>query len=325
MAAVAYIGAMSETVTKRPPPEVIRVPPPEGVSVRPHVAAVFALVLLIAGVVGVCLGLVLRLWVIWLGVAAFVACAMLFAWGRHAKARNAERHRAYLADLRERGVDPTAYDLAARWKPGGKAVPDDDVKAILASSPTPNPPGARIVCLGEIDVPEVGELFFEPEIITPTRAVGWQLVFAPIAAIVIFVWLMQAFGVIPGRGINPGSFGYILVMGVGAGAMWLWRTVLRPTYIRMAPGMIQILEFRYRRGKPTIRSYPLDAGTIAVLRGKATGGKTSGLKLALLREVQQDTVELWRMQKRDKAIERTWQALLSTAPTPPLSDEGLVG
>jgi len=316
---------MSETLTRRPPPEVIRVPPPEGVSLSPDVTAVFSVILLAAGLVGVCLGLVLRLWVIWLGVAAFAASAILFGWGRYVKTLSAKQYRAYLTDLRGRGVDPIAYDLAAHWKPGGTAVPNDDVKAILASSPTPNPPGARIVCLGRIDVPEVGELFFEPEIITPTRAVGWQLVFAPIAAVVIFVWLMQVFGVIPGRGINPGSFGYILMLGVGAGAMWLWRTVLRPTYIRMAPGVIQILEFRYRRGKPTIRSYPMDSNTVAILRGKATAGKTSGLKLALLRGDQQDTIELWRMQKRDRAIERTWQALLSTAPTPPLSDEGLVG
>ena len=316
---------MQQTGTTRPPPEVIGVPPPEGMTLLPDVTAVFAVILLAGGLVAVCLGLVLSLWVIWLGVAAFAASAILFGWGRYVKALSAEQYRAYLAGLHERGVDPIAYDLAAHWKPGGTAVPNNDVKATLANSPTPNPPGARIVCLGKIDVPEVGELFFEPEIITPTRAVGWQLVFAPIAAVVIFVWLMQVFDVIPGRGINPGSFGYILMLGVGAGAMWLWRTVLRPTYIRMAPGVIQILEFRYRRGKPTIRSYPLDAGTIAVLRGKATGVKTSGLKLALLRGDQQDTIELWRMQKRDKAIEHTWQALLSTAPTPPLSDEGLVG
>jgi hypothetical protein len=289
------------------------------------VAAVFSLILLFAGLVGVCLGLALRLWVIWLGAAAFVASAVLFAWGRHVKARNAKRHRAYLAGLRECGVDPIAYDLAARWKPGGTAVPNNDVKAILASSPTPNPPCARIVCLGKIDVPEVGELFFEPEIITPTRAVGWRLLFVPIAAAIFILWLLQVLDVIPGRAINIGSFGYILMMGVSVGIVWIWRTAIRPTYIRMAPGAIQILEFRHRQSKPTIRSYPLDAGTIAVLRGKATDGKTSGLKLALLRGEQQDKIELWRMQKRDKAIERMWQALLSTAPTPPLSDEGLVG
>jgi len=316
---------MQQTGTTRPPPEVIRVPPPEGVSVRPHVAAVFALVLLIAGVVGVCLGLALRLWVVWLGAVAFVACAVLFGWGRHIKARNAERYRAYLAGLRERGVDPIAYDLAARWKPGGPAVPNKDVKATLASSPTPDPPSARIVCLGRIDVPEVGELFFEPEIITPTRAVGWQLLFVPIAAAVIFFWVLQLLHIAPGKPLNVGSFGYILAMGVAVAVTWVWRTAIRPTYIRMAPGMIQILEFRYRQSKPTSRSYPLDAGTIAVLRGKATGGKTSSLVLTLLRGEQQDKIELWRMQKRDKAIERAWQALLSTAPTPPLSNEGLVG
>jgi len=142
---------------------------------------------------------------------------------------------------------------------------------------------------------------------------------------VIFFWVLQLLHIAPGKPLNVGSFGYILAMGVAVAVTWVWRTAIRPTYIRMAPGMIQILEFRYRQSKPTSRSYPLDAGTIAVLRGKATGGKTSSLVLTLLRGEQQDKIELWRMQKRDKAIERAWQALLSTAPTPPLSNEGLVG
>jgi len=93
----------------------------------------------------------------------------------------------------------------------------------------------------------------------------------------------------------------------------------------MAPGIIQILQYRYRRAKPLIRSYPMDGETLAILRGKATGKKGPNLKLTLLRGERKDTVDLSRMRRREEVAERMWQALLSTAPTPPLSDEELVG
>jgi hypothetical protein len=116
-----------------------------------------------------------------------------------------------------------------------------------------------------------------------------------------------------------------LMMGISAGFLWVWRTAIRPTYIRMAPGVIQVLEYHHRRDKPTIRSYTLDQGTLAVVRGPSTSRKPGLITVTLLRGEQKDRLELWRMRKRDAIIERTWQALLSTAPTPPLSDEDLLG
>jgi len=182
-----------------------------------------------------------------------------------------------------------------------------------------------LVCLGTIDVPEVGQVFFEPEIIAPTRYIGWQLIFVPIAALVIIIWFLQAIDVIHLRRVPLTHYAYVLMLGVGAGIAWFRRTVLRPTYIRMASGVIQILEYRFRKGNPTIRSYPMDGDTLAILRGKVTEKKQGNLRLTLMRGEQQDTIEVSRIRDRETAAQRVWHALLSTAPTPPLSDEELVG
>lgn len=316
---------MDETTTRRTSPRIIRVPPPDGLTAPPALIVILTLVLLAGALAGIVLGLVLKPWVIWLGVASLLAGAVLVYWWTGHKRRCAQRWCAYLAGLRERGEDPVSIELATQWQRGAKEVPDEGVKAVLAGAAAENPPRARIVCLGKIDVPEISDAFFEPEIVPPTRYFGYQLIFVPIALAVIAFWLLQVTGVIPIRRISPGSFGYVLFMGVGVGIAWFWRAVLRPTYIRMAPGIIQVLEYRYRAAKPIVRSYPMDAETLVVLRGKTTAKRKWGFKLTLLRGEQRDLIEIWRMRGRDAVAERTWQALLSTAPTPPLSDEELVG
>ena len=308
----------------RPPPRVIRVAKPAGVIVSPTSIVTFGFIFLGFGCIALCLGLTLQTWVVWLGAAIVVASVgFLSWWPRHVKDAQ-QRHAAYLARLRERGEDPIAIELATRWRTG-RGVPNNDIKAVLAGSPATDAPQGHVVCLGRIDVPEVGDIFFEPEIITPTRYFARQLVFIPIAGALIFFWLLQQTGAIPGRPIQLGSFGYFVAMGIGVAGAWVWRTAIRPTYIRLAPGVIQIMEYHYGERKPKIRSYPVGGGTIAILRGKTTGKAPRNLTLTLLREERQDKIELWRTRKRDNAVERTWQALLSTAPTPPLSDEELVG
>lgn len=308
----------------RPPPRVIRVAKPEGVIAPATTIVTFGFILLGCGCAALCLGLALRTWVVWLGAAIVLASTVFLSWWpRHVK-RAQQRHAAYLTRFRERGEDPIALELATRWRTS-RGLPDNEVKAVLAASPATDSSRGRIVCLGKIEVPEVGDIFFEPEIITPTRYFARQLVFIPIAGALIFLWLLQQAGVIPGKPIQLGSFGYFLAMGFGVGAAWVWRTAIRPTYIRLAPGVVQIMEYHYGKRKPTIRSYPADGKTLAILRGKTTGKAPRNLTLTLLRGQQKDSIELWRTRKRDNAIERTWQALLSTAPTPPLSEEELVG
>jgi len=283
------------------------------------------ILLLVSGLVLIAVGVTVKAWLVWPGVAALVALGILALWWPQRNARCERRRQAYLARLRERRDDPIAIELAAHWHGGGKRPSDEQVKAILASATARDPPRAAVVCLGKIDAPEVGEIFFEPEIITPTRYIGRRLIFIPIAGALIFLWVLHRIGVLPFRFPQLSSFGYLLWMGAAVGGAWVWRSAVRPTYIRMAPGIIQILQYRYRRAKPLIRSYPMDGETLAILRGKATGKKGPNLALTLLRADQKDTVDLSRMRKREEVAERMWQALLSTAPTPPLSDEELVG
>jgi hypothetical protein len=310
--------------TTRPPPRIIRVPPPEGLTVAPTLIVTATLGLLVVGVIALCLGLMLVTGVAVVGVVALAGAGWLtWWWPRHRRRRERQRL-AYVAKLRERGEDPLVPEIAECWQ-SSKGVSDDDVKTVLIASTMSDPPRAAVVCLGKIDVPEVGEIFFEPEIITPTGYMGRRLIFIPIAAALIFVWVLQKIGILPFRIVHLGRVSYLLWMGVAIAGAWVWRSAVRPTYIRMAPGVIQIMQYRYRRAKPLIRSYPMDGETLAILRGKATGKKGPNLKLTLLRAERKDTVDLSRMRKREEVAERMWQALLSTAPTPPLNDEELVG
>jgi hypothetical protein len=91
-------------------------------------------------------------------------------------------------------------------------------------------------------------------------------------------------------------------------------------YVRMAPGVIQILQYGSFKSKPEIRSYPMEAGTVACF---ARIGKS--IFLTLGRGFHKDTLFFSHMRQPQQWIERTWRALLSTAATPPLSEDELVG
>ncbi len=314
---------MDKAERNRPAPRVIRVPPPDGEVLSRRVLSTIGIAagvsaIIVAAAVGGVPAMIIALGA--LGTAVFLV------WLPHpVNARYRRKRAEFLSTLEEAEADSLAAAVATTWRRPSKAPKPDEVRAALREFEGSNPERARVVCLGMVDVPQIDDMFFEPEIITPTRALGSHLWFIPAAVIVLTFWFLQLMGVIPGRAINIGSFGYILAMGISAGVLWVWRSAIRPTYIRMAPGVVQILEYHHGRGKPTIRSYPLDAGTLVLVRGPTTSRKPGHLTLTLLRGEQKDTLELWRMRKRNAIVDRTWQALLSTTPTPPLSDEELVG
>jgi hypothetical protein len=125
---------------------------------------------------------------------------------------------------------------------------------------------------------------------------------------------------LPGARALLGGFMYFLVAGVIALAVWVRKGMIHPTYIRMAPGVIQVLECRFRKPRPAIRSYPMEPSTLMLLtriRKK--------LILTLSRGDHQDVFSFSEMQQPAQRIERTWQTLLSTAPTPPPSRNELLG
>lgn len=184
---------------------------------------------------------------------------------------------------------------------------------------------ATIVGLGLVEIPAIGEQYFEPEIITPTAYFGAKLIFVPIALAILFFFLLQILGVIPKFVRNFGVFIYVVVIGLGVAFSWARRTLVRPTYVRLAPGMIQVLEFRIRSGKPTIREYPMIGGTIAVVRMTLDQNKPRLVSLKLSREGHSDELPIDQMFDNARLADLTWKALLSTAATPTLPNDALAG
>jgi hypothetical protein len=117
-----------------------------------------------------------------------------------------------------------------------------------------------------------------------------------------------------------GMFTYFLVAGAIALGVWIWRGMIKPTYYRLAPGVIQVLVYSLSSRRPMIRSYPMEAGTLAVFTRIR-----KHLILALARGENTDMLSFSRMDRPQERIEQAWSALLSTAPTPPLSNDSLVG
>ena len=172
---------------------------------------------------------------------------------------------------------------------------------------------------------------------------------------VVACFVLHAFGALGGGGIV-----YRVLMAPLAGAavggclvaviwgiLFTWRSVLRPRYIRLAPGVVQVMQYNWLGlGRPTIRSYTMDAGTLVIVsqadavvaqadvnwdavptwRRSQVALRTLGrVRVILSRGKMKDTIDFTNMHDPTDALTSIWQAILSTAPTPRLSDTELVG
>jgi len=186
------------------------------------------------------------------------------------------------------------------------------------------PAPARVVCFGELRIPPVRAYRFEPEIISPTRKRARQFLGIPLSVAILCVMaLLVRVGhwyVMPLLFLGLGAFLGCLILGLRAVVMWPLESLLRPTYIRIAPGMIQTVRFPLARSRPVVQSFPVAPGTVVVLEGRRIIQQ-----LALRRASQRALLDFTFASSPETASVRIWQALLSTAPTPPLSDEELVG
>jgi hypothetical protein len=305
---------MTETPTSRFPPRIIRVPPPD------KRLALWLLVVIAAFFCGLAyLGALTApspANFIFPALALFLGALLPYAlWSRVARFRG-DRARL-LAAHPDAEADPLACAIAAHWE--DRPPQDDEVQRLLGTIDTP-PATAWVVCFGLIELPEVAEMRFEPHIITATELLGRRLVLVPISLAIITLWLLQVAHVLPGKFFDLGGFMYFIVAGIFAGAAWVWRSGIHPTYFRLAPGIVQVLEYRLRRAKPIIRSYPMEPGTLVVV---AREGKD--IKATFLRSGQKDVLPFRQMRHRAEVIEQFWRAVLSTAPIPQLNDEELVG
>jgi hypothetical protein len=180
---------------------------------------------------------------------------------------------------------------------------------------------ATIVACGYDAAPAIAAHHFEPVIITATEMSWTDLKWLPLA--LLFVgWVVADF-----TGLLPASLpvwfpsleswvGLPLIALLG----WIWFSTVRPRYVRLAPGVIQFMVYTFWGGKPQIRSYPMTGGTVALLVHDKRGDI-----LSLARGKDEDRIQFSKLRAGPERLEQTWRALLSTAPTPPLSDTDLLG
>ncbi|MBU0641541.1 MAG: hypothetical protein KKB50_22000 [Planctomycetes bacterium] len=318
---------MSNAPNKRPTPQVIRVPRPEGLQFRPTVPLVLAIAIFVVGLLLTCLGALLGRELLCAAGALFVlSFSLLIVLPIHA-GRCRSRHAAYIARLRDWGYSVVAVELAERWTHSHPPIADDTIMEVLAGMESDGPPAARIVCLGVVDVPKVGERQFEPLIITPSQRVHWAGGLLKVFLALLVWWLVERSQLFTTPILPTPNAGlvFLVLAGVLATVFWAWQCLVRPTYVRLAPGMVQLLEYRYRRTEPIVRSYPIDSGTTVIVRGDAAGLLGRRISVSLRCGQHQDRFHQPVTDETRELERHIWYALLSTAPTPPLSDEHLVG
>ncbi len=209
--------------------------------------------------------------------------------------------------------DPFAVALDDLGRPG-QLPKQDEIRAALDWIGTARDAAQVVIMHGKPreGAAEVGDHRFEPEIITPTQQAGGAR-----AALATGVPML-----IGGSFLLPTTqWGWMLIQ-VGATTIglwlvpWLYRAVIMPRYIRIAPGVVELITYRFVLRKPVVRSYPMVPGSVAVL---------SDQRLLLFRDEHDDALDLRFLHDRRAVHDLLMRALLSTAPTPPLSDRELLG
>lgn len=236
----------------------------------------------------------------------------------------ASQQATFLGSLGRLGVRDMDRVLAPLWGRCYKPPRTSAIVRALKRAEAPELPRARIVCFAPFGIPSVGALRFEPEVVAPTRSLGTPLLAIPVVVVLIGLTTVLALIRHPVAGVGAFLMGLmafgLAVPALGYVVVWVWRAGIMPRYLRLAPGIIQVIRFPGGRSKPHIKTYPVESGTLAVFRRRR-----GQLTLTLVRGNQTDTINLSQVWDDENVLQLTWCALLSTAPTPPLSDDDLVG
>lgn len=290
----------------REPPRIIRVPPPEhDVTAREWALITFALG--IVALIAACSGL---LAVAGLLLGGAVLTQVIRRWV----------HRRYLRRRAEQLRDwPDATSLISAaivrdWSEHRHPPSAQWICELLTRSAPPSAT-AQIVGFGSPTIPEVGDLRFEPRILSPTD-IYWRRFGGLWPLGVVSAWyLLAAVGLVP----PPDTlFGIWAVAGTGVLAIWIWKSGVRPTYVRLAPGIVQFLTYGPAAATPRIRSYPMLPGTLVVVSSKEN-------TFTFRRDGREDKLHLESTRNRKDSAAALWNALLSTAPIPQMSETDLVG
>jgi len=234
--------------------------------------------------------------------------------GNRAARRCRERMRTAYPEV---DTDPRLAALCEAWGTTrrGKLRP----LARVLEDPRYARPTTPIVCLGEVNVPPATDALAEPIVITPMRT-GRVAIWA-IAAVYIGVLAFQ-FGLT--RSTQHVVFRMAAVAGIIAFAGWVWTALLRPQYVRLAPGLVQVLRYRPFRARPRIIDFPFDGRTRVFIAVHARGKRDRArLEFAAWRGGHLERVRVLSMRREE--LEEFWRVLLCTAPTPPLSNTELSG
>jgi hypothetical protein len=166
-------------------------------------------------------------------------------------------------------------------------------------------------------------------VITPTEH-GWSLLRCFFIGVIILAgyWMAATWRVLPTSWYSVTNvvarqffLQFVLLWGGPAFIWWVWRSMVRPQYIRLAPGIIQVMEYPWWGvGNPTIRSYPMTCGTLAVILPMMEGAS-----ITLVRGIDCDYLNFHSAKNKDELFSKALFAMMSTAPTPPLSEVELVG
>ena len=320
---------------RRPPPLVLRIPPP-GATWKPvRIAVIVAVTLAAIAATALLFSVILRqesyfvrhwLPVIAMMSAILVIYPLVFAFVWSLRNLFVVRERTKFAEkFPDVAADPLAQKVSNHWTHNNRRSPLNELRTILEASLPASRRGAVIVVIGDIETPaSPGDVVFDPVIITPTQYLGRRLIVIWIAAALFAYWLIARFKLLPIPQFNLRGLGGLFAFAGVMMVRWFWQSAVRPTYFRLAPGVIQKFTYLLRGQAPKVQSFPMAAGTMIVLHylkrqrwGRLRAVISDGTRHCVL------TIGLIR--NRKQVATDFWNSVLSTAPTPQLSQTELVG
>ncbi len=225
----------------------------------------------------------------------------------------------WLAEHPEWFRDPVADELAREWRFLDRAPGPRAVRAAVAAL-APESAAARVVAyMGLREMPQPADYRLEPEILSPTECTQESFsVPQAITATVLGILLVFSLIVLSDRVPALQRDLLALMWGAAIGMGLFYAFVLRPRYVRIAPGVVETVTYGYFRRKPQIRRFTLGDLPLCIVVDTPLA-----CRLTLWRSERD--VLIVRLRRRGEFRERLLRALLSTAPTRPLSGEDLLG
>lgn len=235
--------------------------------------------------------------------------------------RFCSRMRARICAQKERHRPDALRDKIEKlWRWPGRPPKLEDITSTSEWASGADSTRPQVIALGVADIPEPTDRSFEPHVVSPGARFSAVWLAMAMSVVAALTWIaLRAYA----SSIPSDVMAFVGTFAVAAPVLALygiWTVLLHPTYARFAPGVVQILHCRSWKRRPTVRSYPVSAGTVVLAVRHFWG-----FNFTIARGAMKDGFAIWVYRKPDNAEAAFWNSLLSTAPTPPLSEEELVG